>query len=453
VTDALDWETPPQYPSLAEVTTSSLPAYHHYVMAVEDYIISDDNSLPRAADHLRLATAADSTFARAHFLRAKVYDQALALDLPLEFAEHALILANFFSGRLPPWERQYAKGWQQWLVDGDLEGAVSTLKDLTETQKDYAWLEGVPLTLGRLLAHLGRWPDAVAQLKSYAHSEKTPTLRRALAWGQLAVAYQLTGDLDAAIEAIESELSMVSDRHGNRYWWIGEMAALALLYFEKGETEMSENLLLGAQEVASDDPRGLSMIGVTRFQMQQINRAETLAERILRIDRGNASGHYLRGLLSLKRKKYWPAVADLEAAASQEFDWDFLYHAAIAHAKRGDENSAGELLTLLIDILGGDAPGLVGPADRGTMGILLGRLGQHEEALTQGLAAVNEFPYPQAKYDLACIYAIAGDRLKAMEWLRAAFAEGYLSRRQARSDFNLENLWYDPDFILLTSGR
>ena len=60
---------------------------------------------------------------------------------------------------------------------------------------------------------------------------------------------------------------------------------------------------------------------------------------------------------------------------------------------------------------------------------------------------------PDDHWDLASIYAIQGDRSKAMEWLRTAFNEGFLNRRQSRIDFNLENLWYDPDFILLTSGN
>jgi tetratricopeptide (TPR) repeat protein len=451
--NALDWDTPPRLLAIERMTSGSLAAYHHYVMAMEDYIISDDSSLPRAADHLHLAAATDSTFARAYFLLAKVCDQAQALGIPMEPAEEPLVMANRFGDRLPDWERQYARGWQLWLVEGDLEKAVATLSDLSERHRDYAWQEGVPLILGRLLAHQGQWSQAIEQLKSYVQSEQTPALRRALGCGQLATAYQITGNLDGTIEAMERELSLFPGRSGNRYWWVQENMSLALLYFERRETEAVEELLTQAEQLVSNDARGLAMIGMTRYKMQQVNRAENLAQKALRREGDLALAHYLRGLISLQQKRYWRAVANFEAACNQEFNWDFLYHAALAHDKRGDQRSARELFDLLVEVLGGEDPLGVQPADQGVLGILLSRLDRRDEALEHGLAAIEHFPHPQAKYDLASIYAIQGDKAKAVQWLRLAFADGYLKRRQSRADFNLECLWFDPDFILLTLGE
>lgn len=453
VAQALGWTTPEHLPSIAQVTTSSIPAYRHYAMAVEDYIISDDSSLPQAADHLQLATAIDSAFTRAHFLLAKIYDQSQALGIPQGSAREPLIMANRFLERLPEWERQYARGWWLWFVEGDLEEAVAELSKLSEKYRDYAWQEGVPLTLGRLLAHQGLWPQAIQHLRDYVQGEETPTLRRTLGWGQLATSYQMTGNLEKAIEAMVQELSLSSGQQENRYWWIQENMSLALLHFENWQQELSEELLTQAQDLASHDARGLAMIGLTRFQMQQEKRAEVLAERALRQEGDLPLAHYLWGLIRLRQRQQRRAVANLEAACSQELNWDFLYHAAIAHARRGDHQSSKELLELLMDILVGAHHEAVGPADQGLLGILLCRLGRYDGALTHGLEAVSGFPYPQAKYDLACIYAIKGDKANAMKWLRRAFADGYVNRRQSRADFDLENLWYDPDFILLTSTK
>jgi tetratricopeptide (TPR) repeat protein len=447
---ALDWEKLPTLRPTSAATTTSLPAYRHYLMAIEDYILSDEISLPRAADHLTLAVAADSDFARAYFLRAKVSDQAQALDIPLEFPEDALVLALQFPGRLPEWERLYALGWRLWMVDGDLDGAVSTLKKLVEIYREYAWNQGVPLTLSRLLIHQGRWSEAIEELEAYIRSDEVPKLRRILGWGQLALAHQMTGHLEQAIESLENELSLYSDHLGNRYWWIDENMTLALLYFEAGESARQEEVMQRAEEVAWDDPRALAMMGLARFHMQQINRAEILAEKALRLSSDVAIAHYLRGLLSLRQKHYWQAVADLEAACTQAFDWDFLYHAALAHANRGDHSNASELWKLLVDVLGGDEPEKVLPENLGSLGILLSRLGKAEEALALGTQAVDRFPYPQSKYDLACIHSILGNKGAALRWLRAACADGFVNRRQARTDFDLEALWYDPDFILLT---
>jgi tetratricopeptide (TPR) repeat protein len=449
--ESLEWETVPRIDPLSMIITSSLPAYHHYIMAVEDYILSDDFSLPRAADHLTLATAADSSFARAHFLRAKVSDQAQALDIPMEFPEESLVQALQFPERLPPWEQLYATGWNLWLQEGDLPGAVSTLRHLTQTYREYAWHEGVPLTLGRLLAHQGRWPEAVKELEAYVRSAESPTLRKILGWGQLATANRVMGRLDGTIEALEKELSMYPEQQRNRLWWIDENLTLALLYFERGETALMEEVMSRVSETAAEDPRGVAMMGLAHFRMQQINRAEILAEKALRQSGDQALAHYLRGLLSLRQKRNWQAVANLEAACSQEFDWDFLYHTAIAHQRRGDSNSARELWGLLMDILGYEGVERVASADLGVLGILLSRMGQNEKALELGQAAVSRFPYPQAKYDLAAIYAIQGEKNMALQWLRSAYDDGFVNRRQARADFNMENLWYDPDFILLTS--
>jgi tetratricopeptide (TPR) repeat protein len=421
-------------------------------MAVKDYVIADDNSLPRAVDHLHEALAADSTFTRAHFLLTKVYDQAQALGISQGPVQEPLTRANRFLERLPEWERQYARGWQLWLVEGDLEEAAAVLSQMSKEYPDYAWHEGLPLTLGRLLAHQGRWSQAIQQLKAYVAAEETPVLRKGLGWGQLATAYQITGNLGQTIEAIERELSLCSSRHGNRYWWIQENMALALLRFENSEQEVAEEILTRTQEFASGDARGLAMIALALFQMQQNKRAEDLARKALRLKEDLAAAHYVLGLISLKRKEHEQAVACFEAACSQEYHWDYLYHAGLAHGKRGDRQSADEILTFLVDVLQGDSPQAVEPMDLGMLGILMSRLGRYDQALTHGLEGAKELPYPRAKYDLACIYAIQGNQDNAMKWLRAAFSDGYIKQRQSRTDFDLEKLWYNPDFILLTSG-
>lgn len=453
VVQSLGLQMPSQLPPIVQVSTSSLPAYRHYVMAIEDYVIADDSSLPRAVDHLHKAVAADSAFTRAHFLMAKVYDQAQALGTLQGPVQEPLNMANRFPERLPEWERQYARGWQLWLVQGDLEEAASVLSEVSKEYPDYAWHQGLPLTLGRLLAHQGRWSQAIQQLKAYVRAKETPVLRRGLGWGQLATAYQMTGDLERTIEAIEQELSLCSSHRGNRYWWIQENIALALLRFENSEQEVGEEILTGAQELVSGDARGLAMIGLAWFQMQQDKRAEALGEQALRLKGDLAAAHYLLGLISLKRKEHQQAVAYLEAACSQEYHWDYLYHAGIAHARRGDQQSTEEILTFLVDVLRGDPPQAVEPVDLGLLGILLSRLGQYDQALTHGLEGTKRLPQPYAKYQLACIHAIQGNQDKAMRCLRAAFADGYVNRRQSRTDFDLDALWYNPDFILLTAKK
>jgi tetratricopeptide (TPR) repeat protein len=226
---------------------------------------------------------------------------------------------------------------------------------------------------------------------------------------------------------------------------------LALLYFEAAESAHQEEVIRRVEKLAGEDPRALAMMGLARFRMQQINRAEMLVEKAFRLSSDEAMAHYLRGLLSLRQKRYWRAVADLEAACTQEFNWDFLYHTALAHARRGDDTNARELWNLLVDVLNGDKPQTVAAEDLGSLGILLSRLDQQGAAVEVGTRALAGFPYPQSKYDLSCIHSIQGNKNAALRWLRAAFADGYVKRRQARSDFDLEALWYDPDFILLTS--
>ena len=450
---ALDWEQPPDIRPAPVSITSSPAAYRHFLMALEDYILSDETSLPRAADHLTLAVAADSAFARAHFLRAKVSDQAQALDIPMAFPEDALIMALRFPGRLPEWEQLYAQGWKAWMVDGDLDGAVSALRRLVRDDREYAWNQGVPLTLGRLLIHQGHWAEAIEELQSYIRSDGIPALKKILGWGQLALAYQITGQLEEAVEALENELALYSDHLGNRTWWIDENMTLALLHFEAARSARQEEVIQRVEQEAGDDARALAIIGLARFRMQQINRAEILTEKALRLSGDAAMAHYVRGLLSLRQRRYWQAVADLEAACTQEFDWDFLYHAALAHELRGDQANSAELWNLLMDVLGGEDPHKVPPEDLGTLGILLSRLDRGEDAVRLGIRAVERFPYPRSKYDLACIHSIQGRKGEALRWLRAACEDGFIRRRQARADFDLEALWYDPDFILLTSPQ
>jgi len=86
--------------------------------------------------------------------------------------------------------------------------------------------------------------------------------------------------------------------------------------------------------------------------------------------------------------------------------------------------------------------------------ITLAELGQREQAITEGASALELSPGDSLMfYNGACLYAVLGEKQRALDALRQAMALGYSSLAWIKHDPDLDSLRGDPEFIALTTER
>ncbi len=85
---------------------------------------------------------------------------------------------------------------------------------------------------------------------------------------------------------------------------------------------------------------------------------------------------------------------------------------------------------------------------RVNLGIVLAQIGRKAEAIEQFREVVrNEPDYnPSLYYNIACYYAVAGQSMRAMEWLEKAVSHGYDNWELIRTDPDLQNLRGLPEY-------
>jgi len=86
--------------------------------------------------------------------------------------------------------------------------------------------------------------------------------------------------------------------------------------------------------------------------------------------------------------------------------------------------------------------------------ITLAELGQTESAIAEGATALELSPGDSLMfYNGACLYAVLGEKQRALDALRQAMALGYSSLAWIKHDPDLDSLRGDPEFIELTKER
>ncbi|NIO28669.1 MAG: methyltransferase domain-containing protein [Candidatus Latescibacteria bacterium] len=80
--------------------------------------------------------------------------------------------------------------------------------------------------------------------------------------------------------------------------------------------------------------------------------------------------------------------------------------------------------------------------------------GNYETALeiAEEMNTLVETRHYETLYDIACLYSLLGNKVKAYEYLQKAVDAGFWNHRQMRQDKDFENLWEEPRFKKLLRG-
>jgi eukaryotic-like serine/threonine-protein kinase len=253
-------------PSLAQVTTASLPALRAYTRAQDAQSAGD---LRTALQEYERALALDSTFAMAHRrLSGTLYN----LGIRPADARRAARRAWELSDRLPDLERLLAASFYHSRVSGDIDAEIHALEqalriDSTDT--------AVRNSLGLAYRHVGRLSEA-AQLYEGALRERPV----ASLWHNLAVARYELGDYAGAVRTADSVMSILPSH------------------------------------------RPLSLQASFAFDRREYARADSLVgrlEKVAAVPSDRTLGHFLRYFLVAQRGRFREAERILDAPGAELF--------------------------------------------------------------------------------------------------------------------------------------
>jgi eukaryotic-like serine/threonine-protein kinase len=203
---------------IAEVTTNSMEAYHHFLRGRDDY---EKFYLAESQKSLERAIQLDPDFAMAHYYLARVYLQ-LGNN---EAARQSLTKLQQFGDRVAGKEGLYIQALLADLVERD---AKKTMEILQKILADYPDEKRARLDLGSYYYGTGKFEEALAEL----HQAVKLDPQYGSAMNMLAYTYAQLQKYDQAIEWFK-KYALVSPADANPHDSLGD------LYFNVGEFDLA----------------------------------------------------------------------------------------------------------------------------------------------------------------------------------------------------------------------
>jgi eukaryotic-like serine/threonine-protein kinase len=312
--------------SLAQVTTSSLPALREYTRGEALQGTGEYNA---AVAHYERAVMLDPTFAMAHRKLAAVLSnlQTRRADVVVAFRR-----TYELRDRLPPLERELAIGDYMRSVAGDATAAVAAYEralaiDSTST--------AIRNNLGILYWYIGRHADAVRQYEAILRVRPL-----ASAYGNLAVTRFGTGDLAGALAVVDSGMAVFPNwKAGLRYRVLFLVARQQFDAAESASRAYEQAATAGVDRWRAAEMRQLLLTYRGRLHAAQRMLDDPLfADDHLTRAARHALTEVMRGDTSAAISRVQQALGAREGYADSNATLEALY--VLTHARAGAEASA-----------------------------------------------------------------------------------------------------------------
>lgn len=398
-------------PSLAQVTTSSLPALREYTRGEALQAAGEFNA---AVAHFEQALALDSTFAMAHRKFAALLTN---LQIRRQDAVRAYRRAYELRDRLPALERELAVGDYMRSVAGDAASAAAAYeRGLAIDSTSIA----IRNNLGILYMYLGRHADAIEQYEALLQLRPS-----ASTYTNLALARFEMGDLPNALAILDSGMAALPT-------WTGAIRSHVLFRVARQQFAAADSASRAYEQAAtseldrwrSADIRHLLLAYQGRLRAAQgllddpvfgydpLNRAARAA--MMELMRGDTAAAIAR---------VQQALAAPDAHATIHSSMDAFY--VLTQARAGD--AASSALSAWRTAVPDDELGVDGRALRQllTAGTQRAR-GDYDGALRTLEDLRRRWPYARAftDVDMAETYDAMGNADLAIEWYEKAM-DGY----------------------------
>ncbi|HEY3217138.1 MAG TPA: tetratricopeptide repeat protein [Candidatus Eisenbacteria bacterium] len=300
------------------------------------------------------------------------------------------------------------------------------------------------VTLGDLHRETGRYKDAVRDYRRAL--ELHPDNPEALVG--LAAAYDRSREPEKAEQSFRKAIAL-RPNYWKGYNWLG------VFYFRNAAYEKAARAWERVVELSPDNARGYCNLGGAYYHLGRHEEALAAYGRSLEI-RPDASAYTSLGTVHFFLGDRARAVQMFEKAAalrpSDPTVWGNLgdayrWSAGLEDKARGAFDQAIVLMRQKLQLNPKHGKSWV---DLGDWLAKLARLDEAVEAVDRGLELATRDVYCMAR--AARVFDLAGDRARALEWLRRAVQSGYDTTELER-DPDLANLRAEPDFQSIVKGR
>lgn len=190
------------------------------------------------------------------------------------------------------------------------------------------------------------------------------------------------------------------------------------------------------------------------FMEHRLEDAEAEFRLAIRLDPQLAQARYLFGRMRFQQGRMEEAAKLFTEAADLRDDYEAAFFAAQALEALGREDAARaqylrglEAAETHMDLNPDDARAAT------TRAVASLRVGRREEGIAWGRRAMQIDPEdPGVRYNVACLFAVAGERDRALALLEEAVADGFGNREWLERDPDLEAIRSDPRFAGLLGG-
>ncbi len=224
-------------------------------------------------------------------------------------------------------------------------------------------------------------------------------------------------------------------------------------FYPAGDADLDEadRASLRALELDPELAEARSARGFVLFVSGRLDEAETEFQAAIDLDPQLPDARYLFGRMRFQQGRMEDAARLFAEAAAIRDDYDSAFFAAQALEALGREDEAREQYLRGLEAAEQHMDLNPDDARAATMRAVASfRVGRSEDGFEWGRRAVELDPDDAGvRYNVACLFAVAGDRERALELLEQAVASGFGNRNWLERDPDLASVRDDPRFQAL----
>ena len=335
-----------------------------------------------------------------------------------------------------------ANGWQLWSGRFDRE-----MEDVFEIQDEIAG------NVARALRVVLRDTDRTSPPRT------TPSDMRAYEYvlrGRQFFRQTRKASLEFALEMFRKAIE-VDPEYAEGH--VGAASALALIkmYYPSLGVDLADADAASrrALELAPTLADAHASRGLVLFVRGELEEAEERFREAMQRDPRQFEARYFFGRICFQQGRHAEAAALYDDAVRAREDYQAAFFAAQAYEALGDEDTARRRYADALEIV--ETHMDLNPDDprAATMRAVAScRLGNLAEGIRWAERAIAIDPTDASvRYNVACLFALEGERDRAIDLLEQAFASGFGQRDWVRQDPDLASLRGDPRFEALVAGQ